>query len=331
MKRIFITGGTGFIGQHIVRQLAGEGFEVRALARKTSDVRGIKVEGVETVEGDVRDAGSLEKALRGAEAVVHAAALVGEWGRARDFQDINVKGTANVLAAMRTAGVRRLIDVSTCSVHGYEGKDRTDETAPHVKTGVLYSDTKVEAEKLVWEAHGRGEVVATAIRPVMVWGPGDRAFLAKLIGMMRSGVFTYIGSGDNVAGLCHARNVAEIIMLAIGNEKSAGEAFLVNDGCGTTYRELAEAIADRMKLRVRYVRVPYGAAKLAGSASETFFRAAGRRTAPLVTKMGVAVLGNNLSYSIEKARRVLRYEPVARFPGGLDEYISWYRGTFMSG
>ncbi|MFH1538226.1 MAG: NAD-dependent epimerase/dehydratase family protein [bacterium] len=325
MPKVLVTGATGFIGSHLADRLKADGFDVRIVARRTSNLDYIGRLGVEVVEGDVRDAESLRLAVRGVGTVFHAAALVGEWGRAKDFYDINVRGTRNLLEAMKAEGVRRLIDVSTCAVHGYEGKDNTGETAPFVKTGVLYSDTKADAEKIVWEYHRRGDVEATAIRPVMVWGPRDPAYLPKLIRLMRSGVFIYIGDGNNIAGLSHARNVAHLIMLAYERKESVGEAFLVTDGCKTTYRDIVPALAEKLGLKVKTFGIPYPMAKILGSASESALRLLGAKKAPLMTRMGSYILGNSLSYSIEKARRVLGYEPQVTFAEGIDEYVESFQ------
>lgn len=329
MAKVLVTGATGFIGSHLADRLRADGFDVRVVARKTSNLDHVERLGVEVVEGDVRDAGSLRRAVRGVETVFHSAALVGEWGSRGDFFDINVMGVRNLLDAMKDEGVRRLIDVSTCAVAGYEGKDNTDETAPFVKTGVCYSDTKADAEKVVWEYHRRGDVEATAIRPVMVWGPRDPAYLSKLIKLMRSGVFVYIGDGNNIVGLSHVRNVVHLIMLAYEKKESVGEAFLVTDGCKTTYRDIVRALAGKLNLKVRTLSIPYPVAKVLGGVSESTFRLAGSKKTPLLTRMGVFILGNSLSYSIEKARRVLGYEPQVAFAEGIDEYVESVRNQFQ--
>lgn len=323
-KTVLVTGATGFIGSHLTERLKRDGFRVRALARRTSNLEFIGRLGVDVVEGDVRDRGSLERAMDGVDAVFHSAALVGEWGTAKDFHDINVGGLINTLDAMKTCGVKRIIDVSTCAVAGFSPEEGTDETAPYRKEGILYGDSKVEAEEILWDYHDRGDAAATAIRPVMVWGPRDPVYFPKIIRLMKSGVFTFVGGGNNTAGLCHVRNVVDLIALAYHSDAAIGEVFLVNDRCGTTYREIVGVLSEKLGLKVRTVSIPRAAAKAMGAASESLCRAMGAKAAPLMSRMGMAIMSASLSFSSEKAGRILGYEPQVNFRTGIDEYIeSW--------
>ena len=326
--KALVTGPTGFIGSHLVEVLAGGGWDVRALVRGTSDTSLLDEQGIEKAVGDVRDADSFTEAAKGMDAVFHAAALVGEWGDPKDFYDINVKGMKNAIDAADAAGVPRFVDVSSTSVHGYEGFDKDTEDLPYRKTGVLYSDTKMEAEKLVWAAHAEGRIQATTVRPCMVWGPRDRAFMTKVIFSCRSGMFAYINGGDHIVGLAHVRNVCDIIKRAAENEDAVGKAFIATDGCDTTVRQMTEKLCEEVGVKKPRMSIPYPVAKFIGSASEGFFRMIGAKKSPMMTRMGVAVMGNNLSFDISRAKKVLGYEPQYRFPQGLGTFLEWFKSTY---
>jgi nucleoside-diphosphate-sugar epimerase len=323
--KALVTGATGFIGSHLVDVLLERNWEVRAMARRSSAFDNLEnAGGAETVLGDVRDPDSLRSAAKGADAVFHCAALVGEWGAPRDYHEINVTGIRNMIDAARAAGVARFIHVSSVAVHGNEGHRDTTEDAPIRKSGVLYNDSKAEAETLLWAAHEQGRIRATAIRPVMVWGPRDRVYFPKMINALRHRMFVYIGSPGNIVGLAHARNVADIIARAAESDAAIGQAFTAADGCRTTVRDIVEALCAELNLPRPFLTLPYRLARAIGAASEAVGHAMNRKTAPLMTKMGMELMGNNLWFSIEKARRVLGFEPQRRFPDHLPEFLEWY-------
>lgn len=326
--KALITGATGFIGSHLIEVLTDNNWSVRALVRASSDTRSLESRTVERASGDVRDAETLPAAMKGVDVVFHAAALVGEWGSPKDFHDANVVGMKNMIDAASKAGVKRFIDISSTSVHGFEGFNHDTEQLPYRKSGVLYSDSKMEAEQMVWEAHAEGRISATTIRPCMVWGPRDRAFMAKIIIACKRRMFTYIDGGDQIAGLAHVRNVCDAIHLAALKPEAAGKAFIITDGCETTVRQMVEKICDDMGMRRPKMSVSYSVAKTLASSSENIFRKLNSKKAPLLTKMGVAILGNSLSFDITRAREVLGYKPQYIFPNGLQAYLDWFKSEY---
>ncbi len=322
--KALVTGSTGFIGSHIVEALLEKDIEVKVLVRRETGLGVVGGLDVEKVLGDVRDADSVAKAIRGCDAIFHAAALVGEWGSPKDFYEINVQGMRNMIAGAAASGVSRIIDISSTSVHGYEGFDHDTEELPYKKTGVLYSDTKLEAERLVWEAHAEGKICASTVRPAMVWGPRDRAFLTKIINSIKKHVFAYIDNGTHIVGLAHARNVCDIAIRALMTEAAAGKAFIATDDCDTTMRAVVEKICEEMSLPKPRMSVPYSVAKNIAAISESTYRRFNAKSAPLMTRMGVGCIGNSLSFDVTRAKTVLGYKPLYKFPQGLREYIDWY-------
>ncbi|HPN93124.1 MAG TPA: NAD-dependent epimerase/dehydratase family protein [bacterium] len=324
--KTLITGATGFIGSHIAEACADKGWEVKLLVRDAGRLPDeVKKLSLETFIGDVRDAESLLKAMKGMELIVHSAALVGEWGDPKDFYDINVQGMANMIDAAEKTGTKRLIDISSTSVHGYEGFNRDTEDMPYKKTGVLYSDTKLEAEKLVWEAHAQGRVIATTIRPCMVWGPRDRAYFTKIIEMLKKRRMMYVNGGKNIAGLSHVRNICDAILLAAEKEEAQGKAFIITDDSDVTLREVVEKLCESLSLKKPIFGVSHATAKLMSDVSERIFRKLGAKNTPMLTRMGVACVSNNFSFDISRAKNILGYAPRYTFPGALPEYIAWHK------
>ncbi|MFA6447931.1 MAG: NAD-dependent epimerase/dehydratase family protein [bacterium] len=323
--KALVTGATGFIGSHLAEVLADKGWEVRALVRETSDVGLLNRIGAELVVGDIRDKDSLKDALAGREIIFHCAALVGEWGEPVDFYNINVGGMKNLIDEAEKAGVKRVIDVSSTSVHGYEGFKRDTEESPYISFGILYSDTKQEAEKLLWEAHAQGRIEATSIRPAMVWGPRDQAFFAKFIKLLKKKQFVYIDGGRHIAGLTHVRNVCDAMFRSAQNPNSIGKAFIITDDNDITYRDVVEKLCDELGFKKPRLSISYSAAKFIAYWSEKYARRKQSEKAPILTRMGVSCIGNDLSFDITRAKTILGYAPRYSFPQSLPEYLEWLK------
>jgi len=189
----------------------------------------------------------------------------------------------------------------------------------------------MEAEKLVWDAHACGRIEATSIRPVMVWGPRDLAYFTKMIGLIKKRMFMYINGGNHIAGLSHVRNVCEAVIKAAVTEEAKGKAFIITDGCETTLRAVVERLCDELHLPKPRLSISSSTAKTLAGASEWYYRKTGAKSTPMLTKMGIGCIGNNLSFNISRAVKVLGYTPKYVFPNGLQDYIVWYKSEYLPG
>jgi farnesol dehydrogenase len=175
--KILVTGGTGFLGGHLVRTLLERGHAVRALVRRGSDVGGLK--GTELVYGDLTEPGSLRQAVEGVETVYHLAAIRDKWSTPYEaYYAVNVRGTQNLLDAAM-GQVNKFVYCSTAGVARYPGNLQADESLPYNTEGhgqYGYHHTKALAEQLTLEYAHQGQVPATVVRPTIVYGPGDALF-----------------------------------------------------------------------------------------------------------------------------------------------------------
>ncbi len=184
---IFVTGGSGFVGGHVIERLRNAGHHVRALARSQASAAAVQALGATPVLAEL---GSLEAAhLEGAEVVVHAAAWVKSWGRRADFVAGNVEGTRRVLEASQKAGVRRFVHIGTEAMlfDGRELIDIDEKTPPPPRQRFLYSETKAEAERLVLAAN-TDTFLTLSLRPRLVWGPRDTSVLPEVLEAVEKGV-----------------------------------------------------------------------------------------------------------------------------------------------
>jgi len=318
-----VTGGAGFIGSHLARALAGGGNRVRILLRpggRTDRLAGARVA---WIEGDLEDRDSLDRAVTGVDRVFHCAALVSDWGDPGAFHAANVRGVANLLAACRDGGVRRLVHLSTTDVYGFPDRP-VAETAPYRYRGWPYGDTKIDGEKLVWaEARGSGLAV-TVIRPANVYGPGSESFVGEIADRLRTRSMVRIGR-PRPAGLCHVDNLVDCILRAAASPRAVGRAYNVTDGNGMSWATFADLLADALaEPRPRWT-LPRPAAYAAAWCAERVHRARGRARRPLLTRMAVEILGTDQSFSIARARRDLGYAPRREAADSMAALARWVK------
>jgi nucleoside-diphosphate-sugar epimerase len=229
---VFITGASGFIGGKLAERLLAAGREVRVLARR--DLPELAKLGARVVRGDLHDAAALAAGCAGVETVFHVAGRVGVWGPAADFFRVNVEGTRQVLAAARAAGVPRFVYTSSPSVV-FNGGDLAgeDESAP-LCTGApcAYPTSKAAAERLVTAANSN-DLATVSLRPHLVWGPGDRNVVPRVLALARKGRLKIVGAGRNLVDCTHITNVVDAHVQA---ERALAQSHLVGDELGAPTR-----------------------------------------------------------------------------------------------
>lgn len=339
-KTIFVTGGTGLVGSHAVEEAIRRGHRVRALVRKSSDTRWLDAWGVEKITGDLADEGALRAGAAGADWVFNCAAKVGDWGELDDFRKLNVDALRLLLDAAAEANVERFVHVSSLGV--YEGRDHfgTDETTPPAMDSLdAYTRSKTEAEMLALaygpnppaldklpyvqeqlkraKFAGRGLAVAI-VRPGFIYGERDRTVLPKLVANLRRPIFSYFGSGNQILNCIYVKNLVYVIFLAAEVPGAVGQAFNVTDGGKTTKRQFVGRVAELAGIRPPWKRIPRKLAWWLAVAMERRAKRRGATDPPLVNKARYKFLGLNLDYSIEKAKRILGYDPPFTTEQGLE-------------
>jgi nucleoside-diphosphate-sugar epimerase len=315
----FVTGGSGFIGGALIERLRSEGWDVRALARSDSAADKVRQRGAQPVPGDLEQEAMLRAGAEGAELAFHAAAKVEDWGDPAEFERLNVQGTANVIAACREAGVRRLVHVGTeAALMAGDPLVRVNEETPlRPDSPVLYPSTKAKAEQLVRAANGDG-LETVVIRPRFVWGRGDTTLLPALVELVRSGRFRWIGGGGQLTDTTHVDNTVEGLWLG-ATKAPAGSVYFVTDGEPVVFREFVSRMLETQGVEPPTGTLPTGAASLAASASEGLWRLLRRQTRPPVTKFSVWVSSQECTIDIGRAERELGYRPIKSRDAGLAE------------
>ena len=319
---VLVTGATGFVGGRLVSALAERGHRVRALTRRTRGPEALERPGVEVVRGDLGDPASLARAAEGASLVFHSAARVSDWGPREAFFAANVEGTRNLVAACRAAGVARLVHLSSLTVLGLprDGRLVDEQTPPDPPArGDFYTESKLAGERIVREAHGRGGLTTTVVRPGAIWGPGDPNVVPRIVRLLRCGAMPYVGGGRNLVGLVHVENLVRGLLLAGSVPAAAGEVFHLTDGEEITAREAVDGIADALGVPRPRLSIPFPVVLAVAALVEGMSRALRLRRPPSLTRYGARFVACHARYDLAKARRELGYEAAVSFREGVAE------------
>lgn len=329
-----VTGGTGLLGSHIVEQLRLRGRPVRALVRKGSDTAWLKSQGVELVEGSLTDPASLARACEGVQCIYHAAARVGDWGPWKEFVEITVEGSKNLFDAAETAGVPRLIHVSSISVYGHINVPGlvVDETRTELGANLYkwsyYTRAKVMVEEEIRRRQAAGcRVKFTVIRPSWLYGPRDRATIARLTRMVRRGKAKLLGTGDNRLNVVYAGNVAEGCILAADNPASIGQVYNCSNDGVLTQRQYFDLVAKTINAPPVTSRLPYKVAYNIAFVLECIGHLFRTKKPPLITRYAVWLMGRDTFFSAERARKELDWKSTVGYEEGIPMTIKWYEDS----
>ena len=325
MQTILITGVNGFIGSHVAERLLKEGHKVRGLVRKTSDLSLIEGLDIQLFYGDITAPETLQQPLEGVDIVVHVAGLASDWGPYERFRRINVQGTQNIARAAAMAGVRRFVHISTVALHGFGHKQAVDEDFPMADTIFPYNESKKEAEKWLFEFAEQTAMEITAVRPGNVYGPRDHTFIDKYLEALEQGKIAYIDGGRHKTCPVYIENLVEGILLACFHERAKNEPFIITDGLDITWKQFTDALADAMGLKRPKLSVPYGLVYALAWLMEMFYKLFRIQTPPLLTRYRIMNGGRDYYFSIEKARRILGYEPRIPLEEAVKRTVQWYK------
>jgi nucleoside-diphosphate-sugar epimerase len=321
---ILVTGASGLLGSHLVDVLLERGERPRALVAPSESTERLDDAGVDTRSGDVRDRVVLEAAMSGVESVLHCAARTGPWGPEEEYRSTNVVGLETLVDVACAAGVRRIVHVSSITVHGNDVRGAADETAPF-RTGTNpYSRSKIAGERLLQRMVAEGAPV-TVVRPGYIYGPRDVASFARFATMIRDGRMVVLGSGANHIPLVYVRDVAEGILQAAAAEGVVGRAYLLVNDEPVTQRDYLVAIAAGLGVSPPTRHIPYRLAVTLGASFELGARLARREHAPPLMRYGVQVLGGENRFSIKRARTELGFSPQFGLDEGVGRSLEWYR------
>jgi len=324
MKTCLITGINGFIGSNLAKRLIEEGHKVKGLIRKSSDLKFLSGMDIELHYGDITDLDSVIEASKGCDRIFHVAALASDWGHYDKFYRINVDGTLNVAQAAVANKVDRMVYISTVAMYGF-GRTNVKEEDSKPITGFAYNDTKKIAEDKVFEFAKNNNLNITALKPGNVYGINDHTFIEKYLDALVSGKVAYVAGGKSKTCPVYIENLLDAVMLASEKDEAVGETFFVTDGLDITWKEFTEKLAEEMGLKKPKQSFPFGLAFAIGSILEFIYKSIGSKTPPLITRYRVSNGGLDYTFSIDKAKKLLGYNPRIELATAIKRSVAWYK------
>lgn len=320
--RALVTGGTGFTGSHLVRSLIAAGHSVRVLARSAERARALLPREVEIVEGDVTDPAAVGASVRGCDVVFHLAAAFREAGIPDSrYREVHVDGTRYLLEAARAEGVRRFVHCSTIGVHGHVRNPPANEETEHAP-GDIYQATKSEGERLALDFQRQHDFPLTVARPATIYGPGDMRML-KLFRMIARRRFVMLGSGEACLHMVHVDDLVHGLHLLAAEPAAIGEAFILAGPEYLPLNTIVALIAQAVGVPAPRLHLPVAPFWLAGAITEAV--CVPLRIEPPIYRRRVAFFTKNRAFTIEKARRLLGWEPQIDTETGIRQTAAWYR------
>ncbi len=319
--KVLVTGGTGFIGSHLVRSNLQAGNRVRVLVRPDSPSLN-SLERVEVAIGDIRDDLAVKKAVEGVNIVFHAAALVTDWAPKRLFREVTVGGMENICQATLDAEVDALVVISSSDVFGTVENVPINESFPMRRWNEPYPDAKIEADEIAWRFHRDRGLPLTVAYPCFAHGPGDRHLLPGLADALLEGRGLYWRKNALITP-SSVENIVDLCMTLAVREEALGEGFLVHDGESIYLQDFCRMVADRLGCHPPRRQLPYGAAYLMAKVMELTASVNRQRQRPLLTSYLVKWWGSRSQYSIAKAKERLGWSPPVCLREGLDRTMRW--------
>ncbi len=324
-KRVLVTGGGGFLGSAIVRQLVLRGDRVTSLARNLYGR--LEALDVRQIQADISDLNAVIRACRGMDMVFHTAAKAGVWGDYEAYYRSNVMGTENIVTACKHHHIPVLIHTSSPSVV-FDGTDMegVDESRPYPKSfPTHYVKTKAMAEQLVRSAAEKGDIHALILRPHLIWGPGDPHLVPRVL--ERAKKLVKVGSRDNLVDTIYIEDAAAAHILA-GDKLTAdpalsGRIYFISQDEPIPMWEMINGILEAGGLRPINRTMPAGLVWLIAAALEGIYKLVGIKNEPPMTRFVAKELSTAHWFDISAAKRDLGYRPRFTVRQGLENLSRW--------
>lgn len=328
--KVLVTGGGGFLGQAIVRQLLARGDTVRILQR--SNVPELVAAGIDCHCGDIADQSVVARAVSGCDVVFHVAAKAGVWGRYDEYYRANVTGTKNVIAACLTNQVGKLVYTSSPSVV-FDGCDEAgvDESTPYPKRYLSnYPKTKAIAEQLVLSANNDNFSTAS-LRPHLIWGPGDNHLFPRLVQRSRQGKLRRVGDGRNLVDTTYVDNAADAHLAAeralSPRSAVAGKAYFISNGEPLPIWDMINQMLACANEPPVTRGVSSSMAYAVGALMEATYGLLGRKEEPPMTRFVARQLSTAHWFRLDAAKRDFGYEPKVTIAEGLQRLAADWNKT----
>ncbi|MEM9831028.1 MAG: NAD-dependent epimerase/dehydratase family protein [Bacteroidota bacterium] len=318
MKKIFVTGGSGFVGQNVIPILISNGFDVYAIARSDKSAKFVEKLGAKPVKDNLTALTATTKnALRECEYVLHSAAHMDFTYDPEPFMKLNVEATQNLLNLSKQAGIKKFIYISAAPVvPGSPIIKLTEDKAQKGLPKALYPRTKAIAERKVLEANSK-DFITLSLRPPAIWGPDNHHF-EDLLQNVKNGKWRWLGGGEQILSTIHVKNLASAILAAV-NSTEGGEAYFVTDGERRSMKSFFKDMLEAQGLNPGDKILPLWVASFVANTAEVIWKTLNLTSRPPVAPLMIRLMGKEFSVSDEKARNLLGYKNAISIDEGIEE------------
>ncbi len=328
--KALVTGGTGFVGSHLIEQLRDRSDEVRAIVRPTSNRGLLESLGAEPVVGDLDDADSLRSACEGRDVVYHAAARVEMVGSEADFHRTTVAGTQRLLAAAADRGVKRFVHVSSCGIYHpklFASGQVIDESTPTPEppSWFPYGRAKLYAEQVVRD-ECPDEMEWVIVRLGYLYGPRNRTMHTHVEPAMRDSTMMIVGKGANEMAFVYVADAVRAIVLSGTCPEAAGEVLIVGGNERVTQKQYFDAMADGFGIPRVTKHIPYRVAFFFGWLGEKLIKRGPR--AAVLRRSAIALTGLPQRLRCEHTQKLLNWRPETKFADGIRKAFDWYQKEY---
>jgi nucleoside-diphosphate-sugar epimerase len=318
-QKVFVTGANGFIGRVLVERFRSLGSEVGGVDLRPGDDDSV-------VQGDLTAPGAWQREAAGCDLVVHTAAIVGMYSSPEGYWETNVVAPRLVLDAAVAGGAKRFVHLSSIVTFGFDFDGVVDERTPVRPNGVHYVDTKIASEQVVLAAHADGELPCTIVRPGDVYGPASRPWTIEPVRLLKAGQLVLPGGGRGLHSPVYVDDLVDGIVRAGTMPEAIGRIFTVTGADPVTIGDFFAYYA-RMLGKERPRSVPYRVARSGARVLDAAARLRGGRSE--LTAAAIDYTMRRGTYSIERARQVLGYEPAVDLDEGMKRTEAWLRSAGM--
>ncbi len=323
--KVVITGATGFLGFRTVEKLIEKGYEILATGRDKTRAEKLRTLGVQVETGSLEDKDFVQNLLKGADIVIHSAALSSPWGKYNDFYKANIVATENIISSSKKNNIKRIVHISTPSLY-FDYRDRLNIKEEFLPDKFVnhYAATKYEAEKLMDKAFTEG-LETISIRPRAIVGAGDTTIMPRLLKAQEAGKLKIIGDGKNIVDVTSVSNVVDAILLCMEAPKEAmGQKYNITNDEPISLWELIEKTFSKLNLVINKKRVPFGVAYNLAAFLETMAKLTPDYREPVLTCYGVGILAKSMTLNVDKAKNLLGYKANQSNMEAVDEFINWW-------
>lgn len=318
MNNVFVTGGSGFVGRNLIRELRRRKIKVRALVRNEQAQEMLESMGVHTVMGSLGDTVSMQAGMQGCDVVFHCAAKVDEWGPVEAYHQANVVGTENALDAAKAAGVSRFIAVGTEAAYA-DGKSslaNLDESVPLPENPLpRYPSTKAQSERLVRAANTQS-FRTVVVRPRFIWGEDDSSVLEQIVQATQAGRMMWLDGGKQLTSTCHVNNLVHGMLLA-AEKGVGGAAYFLSDGDAVEVRGFVSSMLQQRGVTPPEKTIPLWLVRRIVNVCEPIWTLLKIKTPPPANSVVLALMGQDVVISDQLAQQELGYQPIISREDGL--------------